>query len=369
MAGHLIDLERKAMKRCNSVVGLLVMFLFVLSCSRSTTAPDETVMPWSKSTPEKQGFNKSITDSLDTELEKHTFIDGYLIVRHGKIVYERYYNTYNAETGHVLISVTKSVLSTLVGIAIEQGHIDSLDQKMMDLLPEYRQLLGVDQRINEITIRHLLNMTTGFMAPDVMDIVPGHDLVEQLLRLSFRAAPGTQFQYSDFTPHFLSKIISRNTGQSAFEYADDNLKEAAGIVITDWTTDAQGINAGGSGCSMTPRSMARLGWLYLNRGQLNGESVLPEAWAGTLIEAALSRSQFWQWEGYGYLNLWWLHSINEYAVVSAMGRGGQLIHVFPELDMVVVATAAYHKDDRVTSKQSQILRNTISRIVLQAVTH
>lgn len=279
-------------------------------------------------------------------------INGIVVVRKGYIVFERYYNGCTPLDTHHVASVTKSFISALVGIAIDAGYIHSVDQKVLDFFPEYIPRADDIQK-RTITIRHLLTMT----APFPFTWKPGGAVQEPLDRLrrqkdwvkytldllGQKGRPGT-FQYCTAGTHLLSAIITRATGKSAREFANERLflhlgmreipdpemksfqlDDVFGKNITGWINDPNGNTTGGWGLTITPRDMARFGFLYLNRGKWNDKQIISETWIDE--STALNSNK------YGYL--WWLREDGGTFTYSALGSGGNVIGCIPGKDLVV----------------------------------
>jgi CubicO group peptidase (beta-lactamase class C family) len=279
-------------------------------------------------------------------------IHGIVIVRKGYVVFESYFNGHGPLDAQHVASVTKSFTSALIGIAIDAGFIHSVDQKVLDFFPEY----GADPadfQKRTITLRHLLTMTAPFAwkTGDRRESEPldrlrrQRDWVTYILNLLGRNGQPGRFQYSTAGAHLLSAILTRATGMCAREFANERLFRPLGIPeipdypmkafqledvfgknLKGWIHDPNGNTTGGWGLSLTPRDMARFGFLYLNRGVWGEQRIISEAW----IEASTASNP----NHYGYL--WWLRDGGMY---SALGSGGNMISCIPEKDLVVAITA------------------------------
>jgi len=300
-------------------------------------------------------------------------IRGIVVVRHGHIVFERYYDGCTHETVHPLNSTTKSVLSALIGIALRKGLLSGLDQRLADLLPEASSLIG-DVRKRAITVRHLLTMTSGLdrqgdaTASWDQLIDPGnHDPVRTSLERPLTSQPGTTFAYDDQSVHLLSAVLTRLSGLSASAFARRELFSPLGIWTSEevrfvwradrgchdlfnrrpawsgdgwpddgwpWKVDRQGHSLGGGGLHLTLREMAKFGYLYLKGGRWNGTEIVP-AWYLRESTTAHSEGGAPAMCPYGYL--WWIGRDDH---VFAAGAGGQYIHVLPRHDMVIAQATA-----------------------------
>ena len=194
--------------------------------------------------------------------------DSLMIIRHGRIVAEAYYAPYVAGISHDLRSVTKSIVSTLTAIELKQGLLDSVDQPVLDLFPE-KKILRVDENKRAMTVQTLLDMTSGIewqekaYTPDetIMQMYRSPDRTEFVLNQPMSSAPGSQFYYNSGNPYVLSALITKKTGQSAFDFAKKELFGPLGITSARWgRVDAQGVTDGEAGLFLAPHDMARIGF-------------------------------------------------------------------------------------------------------------
>jgi CubicO group peptidase (beta-lactamase class C family) len=273
--------------------------------------------------------------------EENLPITSVLIVRHGSLVMEAYPQRYaGPDVKRKLYSATKSFISALIGIAIQEGFLESVDQKVIDFFPE-RTIKNLDARKRDITIEHLLTMTPGYQwdMGDGSRMRDSQDPVQYVLDKPMVAAPGTVYNYGDGASHLLSAILTWVTGRTTLEFAQQYLFTPLGITDVSWESKA-GVNFGGSGLYLTPRDMAKFGYLYLNEGRWGNEQIVSADWVD------LSTRTYIRGEGYiaeaeayidGYGYQWW--TVPESGVFYASGMNEQRIYVIPELDMVVVFTA------------------------------
>ena len=257
----------------------------------------------------------------------------------GSLSREQYFRgATRAQTANIK-SASKSVISTLVGIAIARGQIRSVHQTIGELLPEATR--GLDARKRAITVEDLLTMRTGLETTsfdNYGDWVTSRNWVRDALRrpvVADRGANGPMI-YSTGSTHLLSAILTRVTGSSTHRYAERVLARPLGISLRAWTRDPQGIYFGGNEMRMTPREMVAFGVMHLDGGQApNGTQVVPKVW---LDSAWVRRTRSgWSDQEYGYG--WWIRRAGAHDVYFAWGYGGQFIFVVPTLDLVVVATS------------------------------
>jgi CubicO group peptidase (beta-lactamase class C family) len=251
-----------------------------------------------------------------------------LVIRHGYLIFEEYYRDVPDDYQDVA-SVAKSIISALVGVALQEGYIQSLDQKVVDFYPEY-VTPNTDPQFNDMTLEHLLTMTSGLgREPDY-----GEDWFESTLEEPLSSTPGQTFHYSDAAVHLLSGILTRTTHMTAIEFGNKHLFQPLGIPEPSWDTDPQGNNVGGDGLSLRPTEMAKIGYLYLNQGSWDGSQLVPAEWVLATIQKRAEGDILD--EDYGYL--WWVTTVEGHAAYFAAGFGGQFIYVVPDLDLVVVMT-------------------------------
>jgi CubicO group peptidase (beta-lactamase class C family) len=308
------------------------------SVDEDPTLPEEEVYwpteGWRVAAPEEQGMDAALLQQmLDAIREQNLNIDSVVVVHNGFIVTEKYYSPYKQDTKHGLQSVTKSVVSALVGIAIQEGYITGVDDAVLDFYPE-RTFENDDALKRSITLEHLLTMSSG-LAWDWDEMVSTPDWVQYTLDQPVVSEPGTEFYYSSGNAHVLSAIIQETSGLNTLDFAQLYLFEPLGISDIRWKTDLEGIPKGGWGMAMTPRDMAKLGYLYLNQGMWDGRQIIPAEWIAASTERYVQVPEPLEpWGLYmGYL--WWIHGDGPYA---AHGTKGQFIYVIPESDLVVVFT-------------------------------
>jgi CubicO group peptidase (beta-lactamase class C family) len=282
-----------------------------------------------------------------------------LVVRHGVLVFERYYHGATPATYFNLWSVTKSVTSALVGIALGEHTVGGLDQPIGRLLARHLPPRA-DPRLRRATLEQLLTMTAGLPA-DPTDgtppsLVHAGDWVRFVLSQHPASTPGARFAYSSDGSHLLSAILADATGQPTLRYAQAKLFGPLGIASDHpfqplfaarnqaayqragfaWPTDPQGYHLGFAFLKLTARDLAKFGYLYLKGGAWEGRQVVPAAYvrASTQTHTATGDPHA---PGYGYQ--WWTMTEQGHRGFAAVGLGGQLVEVLPDLDLVVVLTS------------------------------
>jgi len=302
---------------------------------------------WRTSTPEEQGLDSASILSMVQEIQnKDLNIHSVLVIRHGYLVTEVYFPPYTREIKHPVYSITKSVTSIMTGMAIQDGHIKSIQQNVLDFFPEIATGTK-EEYLKDMTLEHLLTMSAGFNTgtlPDFAGKDASFDAAENILsNHSILSRPGETFYYDSGLPHVLSTIIQKTSGLTLEEYAQLHLFNPMGITDFIWESDPQGITNGSTGLSLRPQDMAKLGYLFLHNGQWDEKQIVPAKWvrASTtkhmetkgLMDAAED-------DGYGYY--WWIDAFGGY---SAHGWGGQYVFVLPKLDMIVVFTGGLADPD------------------------
>ena len=299
---------------------------------------------WRTSTPEEQGMDSGRLSRMLASIDQESLdLHSLLIIRHGTIVSETYFQTYHQDTPHELYSVTKSFISTLIGIAIDQGSIDGVDHLVLDYFRD-KSYGDQDTLKKAITLENLLTMTTGLDWQEE-DIYPGlyqsHDWVSYVLRKPMLAPPGSQFNYCSGCSHILSAILQQATQMNTMDFAQKTLFEPLGITHVTWETDPKGTPIGGWGLQLTPRDMAKLGYLYLHEGKWGERQIVSSEW----VRRATQKHTATDDDDLGYGYQWWIYPGDKAYV--ALGLYGQTIFVAPDLDLIVVTTAGSLDHDKI----------------------
>jgi CubicO group peptidase (beta-lactamase class C family) len=314
----------------SAVIAILAVFFLLpfFSCTDNSTGPIESQR----------------LDALDNILQsagQNTNLKCLIVSRNGQIVRQRYYHAGDSVTAHDVRSVTKSVMATLIGIAIDKNIIPSESQHIGVYLQPLVESL--DSVRGKIAISDLLAMSAGFSGNELANASEYNtwfnatNQVVYTMNKSIVAVPGTVFNYDSGVAHLTSAILSEATGDATSLFAYQHLFSPLGIASPTWQTDKQGISNGGAGLRLTPLDMVKIGELYLNHGVYGGVRVVSEEW----IAKATGR-KIWTnnavpfGPGYGYF--WWTGTAHAHDYFFANGWGGQFILVVPDLNLVVVAT-------------------------------
>ena len=298
---------------------------------------------WPTSSPEEQGMSSERLARL-VDFGGSNDMDSLLVIRHGRIVLEATYAPFQAGLKHRVNSVTKSVISSLVAIALRDGRLDSTDRRMVDFFAD-RTVANLDERKKSITIRHLLDMTSGLAWQEGLDGWPesflamerSADWQQFVLDRPMAEAPGTVFYYDSGNSQLLSAVLTKVTGKSALDYARETLFGPLGIEDVLWRGDPQGVSGGGAGLYLHPRDMAKLGYLYLRGGVWDGRQILPASWIEGVRQADVDMRESWARDLRYGSQFWVMPKQDAYL---AVGYHRQLIVVMPKLDIVAVVTGA-----------------------------
>jgi len=330
----------------SSLAHLATALLFAAMPLKSAWADEPAAWPtagWATSTPEAQGMDSAALAKLVERGEANS-LDSILITRHGKLVAEAYYAPYRAGLKHAVNSVTKAVVGTLTGMAIQDGLLASRDQPVLEFFSG-RTVGNADAAKKSITLGHLLDQTSGLDWKEKLDASVPESMIQMrrsrdwqgfVLDRPMAQAPGSSFNYNSGNSHLLSAIVAKKTGGSTLAYAQKRLFEPLGIADVRWIKDPQGIEAGGFGLYLQPRDMAKIGYLYLRKGQWAGRRLLPAEWVEKVFSASVDMG-FGAKPAFSYANGWW--TIPEKRAYIAAGYNRQLIIVLPEVDVVAVTTS------------------------------
>lgn len=296
---------------------------------------------------------------------------GIVVLKDGEMQYEQYFNGCTAESRVHIYSVTKSIVSILIGIAMDKGFITDIDQKVLDFFPDYVPKQR-EKTIQNITLKHLLTMTAPYkykIAPYVKYFTSDDMVTFTLDLLGGRGKPG-QFRYAPLIgPDLLTGILKQAAGQSVFEFARENLFIPLKITaersivfhskeeqlafnkatdISGWVSDPSGTNTGGWGLTLSAADMAKLGQLYLNGGLWNGKPIVSAEW----ISESTKEHSRWVKENLAYGYLWWLHEDG----FAAMGDGGNVIYVNMKKNLTVAIASLFkpRAKDRIDFIQNYI---------------
>ena len=335
------------------------VFVLFLHLFQGITTPIVGQAPWPtekwpRSTPEEQQINPKQWDDLVRRIRHENecpHLHSLLIIRNGYLVLEEYFNGFDAETVNSLQSVTKSFTSAVMGMAIEQGKIQGVYEKVSDFFPDIQDIQNMDDRKASMKFRDLLTMRSGTDYTEGYDSSP-HSKLKRLergwdrfyLNRPMVSKPGTRFQYDSGGVILMSAMLKNRTGMHVDKFAEKYLFAPLGIKNFRWIKNREGHPHTGGGLYLRPLDMAKFGLLYLKNGKWENKQVVPAWWVEESFKkhVTFARRSRRRHTGYGYL--WWIQESDpagsgEHDIFSARGHGGQFIFIIPEHNMVVVTTS------------------------------
>ncbi len=331
------------MKRYNNffkaLIVLLIIIIFNFNCTSQNPSDNEQKPTketfWETSTPEEQGFKSSLfVDMLKDIQDNELRIRSLLIIRNGHLILESYSHPYDRSITHDVKSVSKSIISSLVGIALRENMIKNLDRNVYDFFPEYATIPRRD-----INLIHLLMMASGLEldenGPVMEKIMSQKDLIAATLTQPFIEEAGERFNYCTLNTHVLSGVFTKASGIGLKTFGEQYLFEPLEIKNVYWQKDEQGYYFGGDKLWLTPLDMAKFGYLFLKKGKWQKKQIIPEDWVMESTKNKFKNFSDSGYSGYGYG--WWLNKDGSY---HARGFGGQIISIYPQWNMVVVFTGA-----------------------------
>jgi CubicO group peptidase (beta-lactamase class C family) len=339
------------------IAGMVAIMAALAGCQKGDVLSAEVPAPsywptegWQATTPESQGFDSArLAEGLRAIRQNGTHIHSLLAIRRGSVFLDAYFYPYDGSTYHDMASVTKSLMTTLIGIAADQGKLE-LDQPMLSFFPD-RAIANRDERKERITVAHLASMSSGLECSEANSeetsrgMFASDDWVQFTLDLPVAWEPGTHFVYCSPGMHLLSAILQQATGVTALEFARANLLEPLGIHESAWPTDAQGHNLGSGDVLLRPLDAAKLGFLWLHQGTWDERQIVSRDWVTASVQRRMTEAAG-RPEDYGYG--WWISDPEEsISFFQAAGVGGQLIKVLPELDLLFVTTGGGFEIDEI----------------------
>jgi len=295
-----------------SAILILSMLTGCGSSAAELAAVDYTPQPgddWEVSTPAEQGLDPELVAELYLNAADVETIHSLLVIKNGYLVAEGYFHGGSMDQATRVQAATKSYTSALVGIALEQGCLSSLDQKMMEFFPELADQIK-DPRKNEITIRQMLQMRAGYpweeSSPELFELLYHGFRPSNLVDVPLVRDPGSDFDYSNLTSHLVGVIVARACGTDLKSFAQEHLFEPLEVELVDWITDWEGNYNGHGDIHFTARDMAKFGQLYVDEGQYQGEQLIPAEWVRESLEIYSQDAwgyrvgRNWRDNGYGY---------------------------------------------------------------------
>jgi len=331
--GYIFRLKRAG---CLIFAFTLLQFVPAVNAAASDYFPGRD---WRTATPESQGMSSEVlTEMLDTIWKKNYSIDSITIVRNGFVVLDAYNSSNYPQKKHNIYSCSKSVISALIGIAIDKGYIKSVDQPILSFFPE-QTAENLNQSKKNLTLKHVLMMATGLNCRDsylyrwigLAEMKRKSDWVKHMIDLPMIAEPGSTFEYCNGATFLLSAVLQKTTGKNALEFANEHLFMPLAIENAEWEKNQRGIILGYNGLYFRPRDMAKFGYLFLKKGKWKEKQLVSARWVNESTQRHISATLT---PDYGYQ--WWIVSPDIY---TAIGYKGQRIYVLKMQNMVVAITA------------------------------
>jgi len=292
---------------------------------------------WTSITPELVQMDSEVLDDMINDVENHDYnVYSIIVIRDGFIVTEWYEESYGKNSKFRLYSASKSVTSALIGIAIDKGFIDGVNELVLDFFPN-KNISNLDPRKEFMTIEHLLTMTTGLHWPEYYphsdprkithEWRASDDWVQFVLDRLMIFAPGLVFNYNTGASYLLTAILERTTNMSTIDFANKYLFGPLSIKGAIWIVGPQGVAQGGNGLLIKPRDMAKIGYLFLKKGMWEGKRIISSSWIRSSTTSKIIME-------YGYQ--WWIRPEDD--LYQASGYGGQKINVFYKKELIIVFT-------------------------------
>jgi CubicO group peptidase (beta-lactamase class C family) len=359
------------MKKSLSVFALLSLLIVFAGCKKDRVdynykIPEVSDDGWEVCSSDEVGISSGTLSKMMDRLNSvsnHNIHD-ILIFRNGKLLFEEYFRgylyiwdtpgsngdliQYVKETNHFLASVSKTITSVLFGIAVKKGFIENLDDKVVDIFPDYADIL-TDAKA-EITLKQLLTMSSGLAwdestsyedpANDVKGMFDSDDPLAYVLSRPLLYSPGTQFLYNSGGTNVLGAVIEKFTGKSLFDFAKEYLFDPLGIEQVEWHRISPDYYFASGGISLKPRDLAKIGYLFLNNGYWGEDQIISPEWISESVQEHIITQgrTIPMARGYGYQ--WWLEDFKSddhtYSSFFAAGWGDQYMFIFPQEEMIIV---------------------------------
>ncbi len=328
--------------------------LIIFSCSNETINPDFIsdgeydgkyfpTNEWRYCNPEEVGVN------INALLEAHKYVsnsdfgtNGYMIIKDGYIVAEDYFNGLTLEVKHASYSIAKSITSAIIGIAIDQGYIESVEDKFSDYFTELNNG-NTQQWKKDLKVSHVLTMTSGIdwaeegiFSNDIIQMSRSEDYLEYVMNKPLNNKPGTDWSYNSGESMYLSGLINLTTGKNMLQFAEENLLNPIGICNINWIADSKNHTVAGWGINATMHDFARFGYLFLNNGNWDGSQIISKEW---IKESTSPFSNDYPFYGY----LWWIGEDAFFEstidlpddLYMAIGAFGQYLIIIPSENLII----------------------------------
>ncbi len=348
-------------KKIMNISFIISLFFLVIACEKNEN-------PYPKA--EEQGIDGQKLALAFSNARSIVDLQGLAVARNSIIVAEEYFSDAGSDPDvelHVM-SVTKSISSTLIGIAIEEGYIESVNQTLSDFLGE--EVDAVNPELGAVTIHQLMTMTVGHDWHELGgdsefgDFVNAADQLNYIINKPVINIPGTIFNYSDGAAHLASVVISKATGMNASAFANLYLFGPMGLGDRNWYYDNRMFSYGGVGLCIGIHDMISIGQLYLDNGYYNGSQIVPADWVSTVTSFKISTGEVIPFlSDYGYY--WWIGNAHNHDFICANGYGGQFIFIVKDLNLIVCTRSNYR--GITTTKAGENWYNILNIIINQVL--
>ena len=347
---------------------LLFVISAVISCSKQPVEPTDYTykMPekiddgWETASLDDAGINVEQIEIVTDKIQKNVFrdIQSLLIVKNSALVHEEYFNGYSRNHLQDIFSITKSISSSLIGIAVDKGFINSVNDPVISYLPQYLNDV-TDDKMNEVTLKHILTLSSGMdwdeRSYEYTDqrntenqMVQHYDWMQFVISRPIIYTPGTVWEYNTGSVHLLSAVLKNAAGLYADEFAEEYLFGPLGITGYEWNEDNMGYQCTGAtlgGLKLKPRDLAKFGLLFLKNGNWNSNQVISETWVEESTTQHIVIPENTNNMGY----LWWVGEVSinseKLVYIASYGYGEQTMYLFPEFDMIIIITCSALKKE------------------------
>ena len=377
-----MDIEVNILKHHNETLYYLSMkylvLLLVATCSCSFNGEAEDSLTSSQVNDDSLG--KDTTDSFEDVSEKKTVnfkevspndlisgvsqipgLTSFIVQQNGEQIEQFFSDNMNADRPVNIKSASKSILSALIGIALQEGYLESIDDQVKKYLPAYFEHLD-DSGKSAITIRHLLTMSSGLESTSFRNYgawVTSGDWIAHKLNGQLEHYPGKRMRYSTGDTHLLSAVLTEATGMSTRRFAEIYLFDPVNERIGGWDRDPTGYFFGGNNMSVSPLALLQFGELYLNDGEVDGREIIPSDWVEDTFTSYFNDTSY-NYRNHDYGFLWWANKFHSFESWFGWGYGGQYLFVIPELNGVAVFTSdsrsrAANRNDRIYEVMEELV--------------
>jgi len=327
---------------------------------------------WEVTSPALEQMDEAVLDELGADVKEMENVFSFLIIRNGKIVHEQYHNGANKNSLLHVRSITKRVTSALVGMGIDEGYVEGLQMPLINVFPEIAEP-GTGEGWDDVTLYHLLHMVSGMEWNEENEFDDYQNNQNAPLQYIFARdivhEPGTYYGYNTPGIDLLSYVVERSYGEHLADFTEQRLFDPLGILGYEWEASGNEVKRGGTGLELTARDQAKIGLLFLQNGNWDGDPIVPSEWIGQCFNNTLSLDgiQGDHIPGISIGHTWWTREIEGVTLHFADGYGGQMLMLIPEHDVVIVMNRLYQVDATKNNEAFNSFFNQILPAVLESV--